>query len=86
MIGGNKYYYELFKTIDGGNQPQSLYFTYSYTNNIQQNISVDICICDEIYKEQCLNNENTKCAYNKEKKNLYFIKLKKFINHHAKIR
>ena len=55
--------------IDGGSQPQSLYFTYSCKDDKYKNISVDIWICDEIYKEQCINNKNTKCVYNKENKN-----------------
>ena len=66
---GNQYYYELLKTIDGGNQPQSLYSTYSCNDYIYQNISVDIWICDEIYKDRCINNENAKCVYFKKDKN-----------------
>ena len=34
--GGNEYYYELFKALNGGNQPQSLYFTYSCGDDISK--------------------------------------------------
>jgi len=55
--GGTEYYYELFKALDGGNQPQSLYFTYSCGDDIVQNIAVNIWVCDEIskdIKEKCV--------------------------------
>ena len=58
--GGNEYYYEFFKALDGGNQPQSLYFTYSCGDDIYEKVSVNIWICDEINKEQCVNNEIAK--------------------------
>ena len=58
--GGNEYYYELFKALNGGNPPQSLYFTYSCGDDIYRNASIDIWICDEIYRGQCVNNETTK--------------------------
>ena len=44
MMGGNEYYFELFKTLDGGNHPQLLYFIYSCGDDIYQNVSVDIWI------------------------------------------
>ena len=68
LSGGIAYCYELFKAMDGGNQPQSLYFTYSCGDNINQNVSVDIWICDEMYKDQCINNQTAKCVYNRENK------------------
>ena len=87
--GGEEYYYEFFKAIDEGNQPQSLYFTYSCTEDIYKNVSVYIWICEEIYKAQCINNENTKCAYNEKIKivylKLYVIKLKMLLNLHVKM-
>ena len=55
IIGGNEYYYELFKALDGGNQPQLLYFTLSCGDDIYQKASVNVWICDEINKDQCVN-------------------------------
>ena len=60
IAGGEEYYYEFFKALDGGNQPQSLYFTYSCGHDIYEKVSVNIWICDEINKEQCVNNEIAK--------------------------
>ena len=58
--GGTEYYYELFKALDGGNQSQPLYFTYSCGNDIAQKVTVDIWICDEISKD-----EKEKCVIKK---------------------
>ena len=69
IFGGSEKYYELFKALDGGNQPQSLYFTYSCGEDIYEKASVVVWICDEIYRGQCINNETSKCVYNKENKN-----------------
>ena len=68
ILGGSEIYYELFKALDGGEQPQSLYFTYSCGSDIYGKASVIIWICDEIYRNQCINNETSKCVYNKENK------------------
>ena len=69
ILGGSESYYELFKALDGGNQPQTLNFIYTCGDDtIYENASVYIWICDEIYKDQCINNQNTKCVYNKENK------------------
>jgi len=68
ISGVSENYYELFKALDGGNQPQILNFIYSCGDTIYENASVDIWICDEIYKDQCINNQTTKCIYKKEKK------------------
>jgi hypothetical protein len=54
ILGGEEFYYEFFKALDGGNQPQSLYFTYSCGDDIYEKVSVNIWICDEINKEQCV--------------------------------
>jgi len=59
-IGRTEYYYELFKALDGENQPQSLYFTYACLENIYQNVTVNIWICDEISKDP-----NEKCVIKK---------------------
>ena len=66
--GGSEYYYEIFKALDVANQPQSLNFSYyCYSDGIPIiNESINIWICDEVYKDQCINNETTKCFYNKE--------------------
>ena len=57
IAGGMEYYYELFKALNGGSQPQSLYYTYSCMDKISQNVSVNIWICDEISKDP-----NEKCV------------------------
>ena len=59
-VGRTYYYYELFKALDGGNQPQSLYFTFACLENIYQNVTVNIWICDEISKDP-----NEKCVIKK---------------------
>jgi len=69
ILGGSENYYELFKALDGGNQPQTLYFTYSCGRDIYKKTSIAIWICDEVYKDQCINNETVKCVYNKENEN-----------------
>jgi len=69
MDGGSSNYYELFKAIDGGSQPQILYFTYSCGFRIYKKVTVAIWICDEIYKDQCINNQTAKCVYNRENNN-----------------
>ena len=79
ISGGSENYYELFKALDGGNQPQTLNFIYSCGDTIYENASVAIWICDEIYKDQCINNQTKKCIYKKKKNvslKLYVIKLK----------
>ena len=58
--GRTVYYYELFKALDGENQPQSLYFTYACLENINQNVTVNIWICEEISKDP-----NEKCVIKK---------------------
>ena len=68
IMGGEEYYYEIFKALDVSNQPQSLQFHYSQYNKIMFNITINIWICDEIYKDQCISNEYTKCVYNIENK------------------
>ena len=55
-----EYYYELFKALNGGSQPQSLYYTYSCLENININVTVKIWICDEISKDP-----NEKCVIKK---------------------
>ena len=51
---------QLFKALNGGSQPQSLYYTYSCMDKISQNVSVNIWICDEISKDP-----NEKCVTKK---------------------
>jgi len=58
--GRIEYYYELFKALDGENQPQSLYFTYACSETIYRNVTVNIWICDEISKDP-----NEKCVIKK---------------------
>ena len=67
-LGGSEYYYEIFKALDVSNQPQSLKFYFTQLNEIFINMTINISICDEIYKDQCINNETTKCVYDKENK------------------
>ena len=69
VVGGNEYYYEIFKAIDVADQPQFLNFSQYKYNEIVLNVSVKIWICDEKYKDQCINNESILCFYDKENKN-----------------
>jgi len=68
IYGGSEYYYEIFKALDVADQPQLLNFSYFTYNTIQFNVSIKVWICDEKYKDQCINNETTKCVYDKENK------------------
>ena len=67
-LGGSEYYYEIFKALEVSNQPQSIKFYFTQLNEIFINMTINIWICDEIYKDQCINNETTKCVYDKENK------------------
>jgi hypothetical protein len=68
VVGGTEYYYEIFKALDVSNQPQSIKFYYIQLSRNLINVTINIWICDEIYKDQCINNETTKCVYDKENK------------------
>ena len=68
MVGGSEYYYKVYKAIGEGNQPQELKFTYSSFSNIITEVNVNIWICDEIYKDKCINNDTAKCTYDIETK------------------
>ena len=68
VMGGTEYYYEIFKALDVSNQPQSIQFHYSQYDKIMFNVTINIWICDEIYKDQCISNETSKCVYDIETK------------------
>ena len=68
MTGGTEYYYKVYKAIGEGNQPQALKYTYSAFSNILTEVDINIWICDEIYKDECINNNTMKCVYDIETK------------------
>lgn len=68
ILGGSEYYYEVFKALNEKNQPQILKFKYSCGYNIITEVNIKIWICDEIYKEQCIDNDKMKCIYDTENK------------------
>lgn len=68
ISGGNEYYYEIFKALKETNHPITLKFTYDFLWNPRTNVTIDIWICDSIYKDKCINNNKTKCVYDKENK------------------
>ena len=49
----------------------TLDYIYTFLSQIRSNISINLWICDEIYKDQCINNETMKCVYNKEDKSCF---------------
>ena len=69
ILGGTEFYYEVFQALEKSDHAKSLRFIYTNGHDLISNVSVDIYICDEIYKDQCINNETMKCVYNKENKN-----------------
>ena len=71
VSGGSENYYEVFKALNDSDQPISFNYNYFQLSNILYNISINIWICDEIYKDQCVNNETMKCVYNKEDKSCF---------------
>ena len=70
-LGGSEFYYEVFKALNESDQPITFDYNYIFLSNIQSNISINIWICDEIHKDQCINNETMKCVYNKEDKSCF---------------
>jgi len=50
ILGGSENYYELFKALDGGNQSQTLYFTYSCGGDIYKKADVAIWIVMKFHK------------------------------------
>ena len=66
IVGGTEEYYETFKALDVTKEPELLHFIYTSEIDTIGDVSVNLWICDEIYKDQCINNETAKCVYNKE--------------------
>ena len=61
--GGNEYYYELFKALDEGNQPQSLYFTYSCGDDIIEKLCNNSLTEEECASAEAINPKTSKCVY-----------------------
>ena len=68
IIGGTEEYYETFKALDITKKPELLHFIYTSETDTIMDVSVNLWVCDEIYKDQCISNEYTKCVYNIENK------------------
>ena len=66
IVGGSEEYYEIFKALDVTKEPELLHFIYTSDLDTIGDVSVNLWVCDEIYKDQCINNETAKCVYNKE--------------------
>ena len=66
IIGGTEEYYETFKALDITKKPELLHFIYTSETDTIMDVSVNLWVCDEIYKDQCINTEDMKCIYNQE--------------------
>ena len=67
ILGGSEEYYEIYKALDVTGQPELLHLI--YTRNGKDfiiDVYVNIWICDDLFKDQCINNGNMKCIYNQE--------------------
>ena len=76
ILGGSSDMYEIYQALEVTNvdKPDISHLRYSSSfladnNDIQVNIK--IWICDEIYKEQCIENETSKCFYDLNNKTCY---------------
>ena len=88
-VGGTEKYYETFKPLDVTKEPELLHFIYTSETDTIRDVSVTIWVCDEIYKDQCINDETVKCVYNQESNSCISKtlcdKIKKLQNLHVKM-
>ena len=72
IMGGPEVYYEIYKALEVTDQPAFFHLILSRSwYNFSEYYSeqyIYIWVCDEIYKDQCINNDTMKCVYDKENK------------------
>ena len=66
ISGGSLNYYEIFKALKKEKYPENLTYSYEILSRLQANIFIKIWVCDSKYKENCINNDNLKCVFDKE--------------------
>ena len=70
-MGGTEEYYETYKALDTSNKPEFLHFIYTSGNYKFYDAYITVWICYEIYKDQCINNNSTKCIYDNKSKTCF---------------
>ena len=70
FFGGTEEYYEMFKAVDvtNENEPEYLHLIYTDRREIIKDVYVNLWVCDEIYKDQCLDNDTMKRIFDQENK------------------
>ena len=70
IVGGSEEYYEIFKAVDmtNKNEPEYLHLIYTNGKEILKDVFINLWVCDEIYKDQCIDNDSMKCIFDQENK------------------
>ena len=70
IAGGSEEYYEIFKAVDmtNKNEPEYLHLIYTDGKEILKDVFINLWVCDEIYKDQCIDNDSMKCIFDQENK------------------
>ena len=70
IVGGSEEYYEIFKAVDmtNKNEPEYLHLIYTDGKEILKDVFINLWVCDEIYKDQCIDNDSMKCIFDHENK------------------
>ena len=62
--GGPYEIFEIYKALNVTGQPELLHFINRFDGKEALiDVSVNIWVCDEVYKDQCIDNETMKCIY-----------------------
>ena len=64
ITGGPYEKFEIYKALNVTGQPELLHFINRFDGREALiDVSVNIWVCDEVYKDQCIDNETMKCIY-----------------------
>ena len=64
IVGGPYEIYEIYKALNVTGQPELFHFIYRFDGREPFiDVSVNIWVCDEVYKDQCIDNDTMKCIY-----------------------
>ena len=64
MTGGSYEKYEIYKALNMTGQSELFHFIYRFDGKEPFiDASVNIWVCDEVYKDQCIDNDTMKCIY-----------------------
>ena len=77
FFGGTEEYYEIFKALDvtNENEPEYLHLVYADRREIIKDVYINLWVCDEVYKDQCIDNDTVKCIFDQENKRCMSKKL-----------